>query len=234
MQRETPLQDKPGMKIQWKGVLYYIITCSDQPPTYMVIYDIKVSPKIHNFKFSPVNHQKPNQHSEHRCLFLLLFIINIKLVQLHYEQNTILALDCDIWSGCFSDFTAICMAPLKTLKLLNRFWKIKWFWEAWNHFRFDWFYAECPSFSFLTNYNCVLGFTGIPCFSLNRHSCRIIAEWGTKRWATLKNLTWSIQYFDISRMSDPELHTEHTELPVCLFKDFSSDFSVADKYLMTQ
>lgn len=49
-----------------------------------------------------------------------------------------------------------------------------------------------------------------------------------------KNLTWSIQYFDISRMSDPELHTEHTELPVCLFKDFSSDFSVADKYLMTQ
>lgn len=170
MQRETPLKDKPGMKIQWKGVLYYIIT----------------SPKIHNFRFSPVNHQKPNQHSEHRCLFLLLFIINIKLVQLHYEQNTILALDCDIWSGCFSDFTAICMAPLKTLKLLNRFWKIKWFWEAWNHFRFDCFYAECPSFSFLTNYNCVLGFTGISCFSLNRHSCRIIAEWGTKRWATLK------------------------------------------------
>lgn len=154
---------------------------------------------------------------------------------LHYEQNTILALNCDTWSGCFSDFNAICMAPLNTLKLLYRFWKIKWFWEAWNHFRFDWFNAECPSFSFLANYNCVHGFTGISCFSLNRHSCRIIAEWGTKRWATLKNLTWSIQYFDISRMSDPELHTVHTdELPVCLFKDFSSDFSVADKYPMTQ
>lgn len=97
MQRETPLKDKPGMKIQWKGVLYYIITCSNQPTTYMVIYDIKVSPKI-------------------------------KLVQLHYEQNTILALDCDTWSGCFSDFPAICMAPINNLKLLNRFWKIKWFW----------------------------------------------------------------------------------------------------------
>lgn len=37
----------------------------------------------------------------------------------------------------------------------------------------------------------------------------------------------------MSRMSDPELHTEHTdELPV--FKDFSSDFSVADKYPMIQ